>query len=226
ATPLRVWDFAAAQRVDAFIAGSYNAARRIAKYYRRECDTVQPPVETGVFTASEHIGDYFLVISRLQPYKRIDLAVEACSRLGLPLHVIGQGPDRSRLERLAGPTIRFLGHLPDEEVRRQFAECRAFILPGEEDFGLTPVEAQASGRPVIAYGAGGALETVKDGVTGIFFHQQTVAALETVLRTFDDRFDVAPLQAHARTFDTDVFVQRMFAVLEFRYREHRARFCP
>lgn len=223
-TPLRVWDYATAQRVDYFVAGSYNASRRIAKYYRRESDVVQPPINSSLYHADPHVGDYFLVVARLQPYKRIDLAVDACTRLGLPLHIVGDGPDRARLEKRAGPTIRFFGRMSDGEVFDQMARCRAYIFPGEEDFGLVPLEAQASGRPVIAYAAGGALETVVEGMTGRFFRAQTVDSLAAVLADFTDTFDPGLLQAHARRFDKDHFKQQMYGVLARRYAEHQAHF--
>jgi glycosyltransferase involved in cell wall biosynthesis len=221
-SPLRVWDYTVAQRVDYFIAGSKNAARRIAKYYRRQSDVVQPPIDGASFWISDDIEDYFLVVSRLQSYKRIDLAVTACSRLGLPLRIVGDGPDRSRLQGLAGPSVGFLGRLGENEVRQQMSRCRAFIFPGEEDFGLTPLEAQASGRPVIAYGAGGALETVKDGETGAYFRATSVEALAEVLLNFDEtRFDPPKLRSHALHFDKDVFKRRLRQVLSMRYEEYR-----
>jgi glycosyltransferase involved in cell wall biosynthesis len=223
-TPLRAWDFAAAQRVDYFVAGSFNASRRIAKYYRRESEVLQPPIVTSDFRICGEIGDYFLVVSRLQPYKRIDLAIEACSRLELPLHVIGDGPDRSRLQSLAGASVQFFGRLADADVRTQLSQCRAFLLPGEEDFGLTPLEAQASGRPVIAYRAGGALETVKEGITGYFFPRQTVEALMEALRHFRDDFEPETLRRHAMQFDKAVFKQRLYNLLEARFTEHRRKY--
>jgi glycosyltransferase involved in cell wall biosynthesis len=222
ATPIRVWDYAAAQRVDAFVAGSYNAARRIWKYYRRESDVLQPPIDASAFTPRSARGEYFLILARLQPYKRIDLAVEACSRLRLPLHVVGDGPDRPRLERMAGPTVRFLGRLSDAEVADQLAYCRALIWPGEEDFGLAPLEAQASGRPVIALQAGGALETVKSGETGMFFPQPTVASLMDALSSFTDDYDPVALRRHAIQFDQAAFIERMYDVLSRRYEEHQS----
>jgi len=222
--PLRAWDFLAAQRVDFFIAGSHNARRRIAKYYRRESDVIQSPIDAGFFAPSGTVQDYFLVASRLLPYKRIDLAVEACNRLGLPLRIAGDGSDRSRLERLAGPTVRFLGRVSDEEVRAQMASCRALIFPGEEDFGLAPLEAQACGRPVIAYYGGGALETVKEGVTGMLFRQPTAESLAQALRDFRDTFDPGTIRAHAMHFDKATFKQRLYEVLAGRYLEHRERF--
>jgi glycosyltransferase involved in cell wall biosynthesis len=224
-SPLRVWDFAAAQRPDYFVAGSYNASRRIAKYYRRESDVVQPPIDASLFCQSDRHDDYFLVVSRLQAYKRIDLAVEACNRLGLPLLVIGTGPDEARLRRLAGPTVRFLGRVPDEDVRSAFAHCRALIFPGEEDFGLTPLEAQASGRPVIAYARGGALETVREGDTGLLFREQTVESLTETLEAFrDDDFDGLSLRRHALKFDKHAFKSKLFSVIERRYGEHKEGF--
>lgn len=226
ATPLRVWDYAAAQRVDSFIASSRTTSRRIGKFYRRESDIVHPPIECDTFFRSERVDDYFLIASRLQSYKRIDLAVAACTALQVPLHVVGDGPDRARLQARAGPTVRFLGRISDSELREEMTHCRAFIFPGEEDFGLAPLEAQASGRPVIAYAAGGALETVRDGMTGVFFREQSVDALTGCLRGFEDCFDPAAIQAHARGFDKAVFKQRMYQVLEKRYEEYAARFLP
>jgi glycosyltransferase involved in cell wall biosynthesis len=224
ATPLRVWDFAAAQRPDYFVAGSHNARRRIAKYYRRDSDVVHSPIDASAFRIADRVGDYFLVVSRLQSYKRIDLAVTACTRLGLPLHVVGDGPDRARLQSLAGPTIRFLGRLSDGEVQDQMSRCRAHIVPGEEDFGLTPLEVQASGRPVIAYARGGALETVLDGHTGVFFREQTAECLAGVLASLRDDFDPQALRRHAMSFDRPVFKRRMYELLARRVTEHRR--CP
>ncbi len=174
-TGLRTWDQVSAMRVDHFIANSPVVAARIQKYYRRDAVVIPPPVEVSRFSFDPAIQgeDYFLIISRLIPYKRIDLAIEACNRLHLPLVIIGAGRDMERLKRMAGPTIRFLGRLSDEEVVHYYARCRAFLFPGEEDFGLTPLEAQACGRPVIAYGSGGSLASVVEGITGEFFYEQT-----------------------------------------------------
>jgi len=216
-TGLRVWDQTSAQRVDHFIANSPVVAERIQKYYRREAVVIPPPVEAQRFRfdPTTQPEDYFLVLSRLIPYKRIDLAIEACNRLKLPLVIIGGGRDLERLKALAGPTIRFLGRLPDEEVLHYYAHCRAFLFPGDEDFGITPLEAQASGRPVIAYGAGGALASVIDGVTGVFFKEQTVESLAETLAAFDERvFNPDVIRNHALEFDMPRFRRRILQFIE------------
>ncbi len=220
-TWLRLWDYTTAARVDHFIANSPVVAARIAKYYRRECAIIPPPVETSQFHLSAAHDDAFLVVSRLIPYKRIDLAVRACTQLGLPLHIIGSGRDEKRLRKLAGKTVRFLGHLSDAQVREHLARCRAFIFPGEEDFGLAPVEAQASGRPVIAYRAGGALASVVEGETGIFFDEPTPDSLAQALTTFrDEAFDPLSIRRHAERFDTSVFQDRIARLIDDRIAAH------
>jgi glycosyltransferase involved in cell wall biosynthesis len=220
---LRLWDYASAARVDAFIANSPVVAARIAKYYRRESVIIPPPVDVTRFQVSRRREDYFLITSRLVPYKRIDLAVQAFSKLGLPLRVVGSGRDEQRLRKLAGPSVRFLGRLSDEQVREQMAGCRAFIFPGEEDFGITPVEAQACGKPVIAYGAGGALSTVVEGVTGLFFKEQTPDALASVVATFrDEQFNPLVIRRHAEQFDTARFAERLARFVASRLHASRA----
>jgi glycosyltransferase involved in cell wall biosynthesis len=174
---LRRLDLEAARRVDAYVANSATVAARIQATYGREAEVIHPPVDTARFELTDERSGRFLVVSRLLAYKRIDLAVEAATRFDLPLDVIGDGPDRKRLERMAGPTVRFLGRCSDEVVRHALARCIALVLPGTEDFGLTPVEAMASGRPPIAYAAGGALETIREGDTGFFFFQQSPEGL-------------------------------------------------
>lgn len=216
-TGLRIWDQTSSMRVDHFIANSPVIAERIQKYYRREAVFIPPPVDAQRFSfdAATQPEDYFLVLSRLIPYKRIDLAIQACNKLQLPLVIIGGGRDEERLKKMAGPTIRFLGRLSDAEVLHYYAHCRAFLFPGEEDFGITPLEAQASGRPVIAYGAGGALASVVDGVTGTFFKQQTVEGMANVLATFDEHaFDPQTIRNHALEFDTPRFHRRIQQFIE------------
>jgi glycosyltransferase involved in cell wall biosynthesis len=221
---LRLWDRAAADRVDHFIAISRTVQRRIAKYYRRDSAIIHPPVDTTKFAPRDSHDDYFLIVSRLIPYKRIDLAVRAFNELGLPLVIVGDGRDRDSLRALARPNIEFLGHVPDEKIGDYFARCRAFILPGQEDFCIAPVEAQAAGRPVIAYAAGGALDTVREGVTGNFFHEQTPKALIEVVKEFDETgYDPAVIRRHAERFDKRVFKERLSAFIKEKYAEHQKR---
>ncbi len=221
---LRLWDYVAAQRVDHFVAISETVRRRIAKFYGRDSVVIHPPVDTSRYEPASSHDDYFLIVSRLIPYKRIDIAVRAFNRLGLPLVIVGDGRDRSSLEAMAKPNIRFLGRLPEEEVREVMARCRAFIFPGREDFGIAPVEAQAAGRPVIAYAAGGALDTVVEGVTGAFFHEQTPEALARVVEEFDDTcYDPLAIRRNAERFDKEVFKRRFRRFVEEKLAEHRRR---
>ncbi len=207
---LRQWDKAAARRVDHFIAISSEVQRRIARFYGRDSVIIYPPVAIDRFNVADSVDDYFLVLGRLIPYKRVDLAVRACSELGLPLLVAGDGRDRARLERMAGPAVKFLGRVPDTEVPALVARCRAFIFPGLEDFGIAPVQAMAAGRPVIAFAGGGALDTVAENHTGHLFREQTVESLAAVLRQFSaSRFDPAAIRAHALKFDRRVFEQKL-----------------
>ncbi len=161
---MRIWDVASSNRVDYFIANSNEVKTRIEKHYKREAVVINPPVRCKLFNISDVDGDYYLVLSRLVTYKRFDLAVKACKELGRKLVVIGDGPERENLQKMAegSENIKFLGRLPDEEVKKYMAECKALIFPGEEDFGIVPVEAESCGRPVIAYGKGGVLDSVID----------------------------------------------------------------
>lgn len=223
---LRWWDAAAARRVDLFVAQSHAVAARIERIYRRRpAAVVYPPINVERFAglAAEDRG-YFLVISRFEAYKRIDLAIEACNRLKLPLKVVGDGVDRPRLAKLAGPTVELLGTVADREVDELFASCRAVIFPGEEDFGLVPLEAQAAGKPVIAYGAGGALETVRAGVTGELFTPQSVQALAAALAAFHPgRYDPAACRAHAAAFSPLRFRREIAAVVHDAWRAHAGK---
>lgn len=211
---VRLWDVLSSARVDYFIASSRFVARRIWKYYRREATVIYPPVDTAYFVPEDRDEDYYLVVSRLTGYKRIDLAVTAFNRLKYPLRIIGDGPEFRRLQALAGPNITFLGYQPRSTVREHLARCRALIFPGVEDFGIVPVEAQASGRPVIAYAVGGALETVVDGITGLFFREQNPTALcEAVERCEQNVFDKSLIREHARQFDVARFAHQMRAFI-------------
>ena len=209
--PLVRWDLAAARRPTAFIANSRNVAARAQNFYGRPARVVHAPVDLERFSAGEGGGDYFLVVSRLLPYKRIDLAIEACRLSDVRLVVAGSGPARRSLERAAaGTRTEFLGAVSDGDVRELMGRARAVLYPGEEDYGLVPLEANASGRPVIAFGRGGALETVLPGVTGEFFDEASGASLARAIGAFDPaRFDPARLRAHAETFSPAVFKQRL-----------------
>ncbi len=210
---LRRWDYAAAQRVHHFIAISTEIQTRIRRFYGRESTIIYPPVETARFFPEGGDGQpvsapegYYLAGGRLIPYKRNDLAVQACSRLGLKLLVYGDGRDRLALERLAGPAVTFLGRVSQGELVRLFQGARAFIFPGLEDFGIAPVEAQAAGRPVIAFGGGGALDTVIPGQTGEFFGDQTVESLAGALERFDSsEYDPTVCRANAQRFSVERF---------------------
>jgi len=209
---LQHWERAAADRVDAFLSISKEVQVRIERYYGRQAPIIYPPVDTRRFVPAPdgEVGDYFLIISRLVPYKRIDLAVQAFNELGLPLWIGGDGRDRASLEAMAAPNVRFLGRVPEEDLAGLMARCRAFLFPGLEDFGITPVQAMAAGRPVIAYGGGGALDYVVDGRTGLFFHEQTPASLAEVVRRFAGlTFDPAVIRRHALAFDAAVFEDQL-----------------
>ena len=214
---IRLWDEQAAARVDKFIANSNFVSQRIRKYYHQESKVIHPPVKTDLFYLADKIDDYFLIVSRFLPYKRIDLAIEAFNQLGFPLKIIGDGPDRKRLEKISKGNIEFVGLVSDNKLKDYYAHCQAFIFPQEEDFGITAVEAMASGRPVIAYQAGGALETIKPEVTGLFFKEQTKKSLVEVLKKFNpNNFDPKVIREKAMEFDQEKFKQR---IKEFIY-EH------
>lgn len=246
---LRMWDYSAAQRVDYFIANSKTPQARIKKYYGRESHIIYPFVDLVRFQnnsensvnqrvrnsgssdilkhrstdapSRSEFSDYFLVVSRLTAWKRIDVAIEACNQLKLPLKIIGEGPDRQRLEKLAGPTVELLGRLTDEEVVSYYKSCRALIFPQKEDFGITPLEAQAAGKPVIAYKAGGALETVIEGKTGEFFYPQTVEALVKTLSHFDAaQYQSGDCYAQARKFSKERFQRELKNFVEKCYEKH------
>jgi len=216
---MRLWDYEAAQRPDYIIANSKNVSRRINKYYRRKSKIIYPGIDLSLFRHSvldtESIDsrfrgndNYYLIVSRLSKYKKVDLAISACNKLKKKLVIIGEGSDKKYLQSLAGPTIEFKGFLPDKIVRRYYREARAFIFPAEEDFGLTPIEAMASGTPVIAYKKGGLLETVQSGISGIFFEKQTVDALAAAIKRFEKMsFDPSIIINSVEKFDLSIFKQ-------------------
>lgn len=213
-TYLRMWDRLAADRVDYFIAISEEVRRRIAKFYRRDAAIIYPPVETRRFAPVSRVDDYYLFVGRLLPYRRIDVLVEAFNRLQRPLLIGGRGRDQERLQALAGPNVTFLGYVPDYELPDLMARCRAFVWPGEEDFGIAPIQAMAAGRPVIAYAAGGALDTVVPG-TGTLFAQQSAPAIIEAVESFETEvFDPTFIRAHAEKFDVAHFQQRLLEFIQ------------
>jgi glycosyltransferase involved in cell wall biosynthesis len=210
------WDAATASRVDRFVANSAHVAGRIRRYYNRLTTIVYPPVDTAFYNPGNTLPDsHLLMVSALVPYKRVELAIDAAQRVGARLRVVGDGPDRARLERLAGPGIEFLGRLSDDGIRDEYRHALAVILPGEEDFGIVPVEAQACGRPVVALGRGGALETVIDGETGVLFGEPTAPALTAALeRVAGMTFDSERIRRHAEQFSRERHLQQMQTVID------------
>ncbi|GAA0752362.1 glycosyltransferase family 4 protein [Sphingomonas sp. ABOLD] len=200
---LRMWDFQSAARVDAFVANSHHVARRIAQYYRREAAVIAPPVDVDKFHLADAVEDYYLITGRHVGYKRIDLAIDACERLGRRLVITGTGPDTDSLKRRSGRNTLFVGQCSFAELKDYYAKARAFLMPGEEDFGIAPVEAMASGRPVLAFARGGALDTVIDGTSGILFDEQSADGLCDAILRFEAgsaRFEPKAIRAHASGF--------------------------
>jgi glycosyltransferase involved in cell wall biosynthesis len=222
---LRTWDAASAARVDRFVANSANVARRVGKYYRRAADVIPPPVDTEFYRPSDSVvrGDYHLVVSALVPYKRIDLAVEAFSRTGAPLKIVGTGPEYRALRKRARANVEFLGAAGAGDLRRLYQGAVAFLLPGEEDFGIATLEAQACGTPVIAYGRGGSLETVVSGETGLLFDEPTVAGLLGALdkfRTFACNRET--IRSNAMRFSREKFKEGISSCLRKAWAERGA----
>jgi len=216
---LKMWDVRTSASVDYFISISMAVARRILECWGRDSTVIYPPVEAKKFNISGSVEDYYLIVSRLKPYKRIEMAVEAFNQMGKPLKIIGGGDFEKKLKSLAGDSIEFLGRVDDEELARYYSRCRALIFPGEEDFGIVPVEAMASGRPVIAYGRAGALETVLDGKTGIFFNEPKPDSIAEAVKKFEAMdFDPNFIRQHALSFDKELFKAR---IKEFIYEKYR-----
>jgi glycosyltransferase involved in cell wall biosynthesis len=213
--PLRAWEMKAAKRPDFYIANSRAVAKRLKDSFGVDSTVIAPPIETQRFNVSPEVDDYYLVLSRLVPYKRIDLAVRACNTAGRKLKIIGSGPDLERLREIAGNTVEFLGRQSDEMVATLISRCRALIFPGEEDFGMTPLEANAAGRPVIAFAGGGALETIIPGLNGIFFDEPTVDSLVEAIERFEAmNWQPEAIRAHAETYDAAVFHDKIHAFLD------------
>jgi len=208
---LQNWDFSKAQTIDHFIANSNYIAEKIKKHYKKDSTVIHPPIKTDDFYISDKIEDYYLIVSRLRPYKKVDIAVKAFNNLKLPLKIIGGGTELKRLKKIAHSNIEFLGEVSDKDRNYYLSRCKAFIYPQIEDFGISALEAMASGRPVIAYKKGGALETVVEGKTGVFFEEQTWESLAHKILRFDDRqFDSNVIRDHAKLFDENIFREKFF----------------
>ncbi|MEA1909482.1 MAG: glycosyltransferase [Patescibacteria group bacterium] len=217
----RLWDKLAADRVDYFIANSQNTKKRIKKYYERDAKVLLPPVEAERFSVSEEIGDYYLILGRQTSYKRTDVAIDAFNKLGLPLKVIGVGPTLEKSKSIAKENINFLGKASDTEVTKHLANAKALIFPQEEDAGIVPMEAMASGRPVIAYGKGGALETVIDKETGLFFREQTGDSLALAIQEFEKMtWDSKKIKDHVDQFSTTNFKRNLYDIINDAYAKH------
>ena len=232
---IRLWDHASASRVDYFVANSGFVASRIRKYYGRESTVIHPPVDVSAGTLGGQNDGYYIAIGRLVDYKRFDLAVAACTELGRRLRIVGAGPQEKNLRRMAGPTVEFLGRVSDAELRKNLAGCRALLFPGEEDFGIVPVEAQSFGKPVVACGYGGVLETVRgivpdeaelENPTGVFFTERSPSGLMKAMLEFEARehnFRPDIIRKHSLQFDSVIFKQRISEFIASAVKEFRAR---
>ena len=251
--PLQRWDVSSNDGVYRFVAISEHVARRIRSYWGREATVLYPPVDWQLFAASDQDEGFYLLVSALVPYKRVDLAIQAANRMKFPLKIIGAGQDENRLRKLAGSSVELLGWQPDSEIRQHYARCKALLFPGEEDFGIVPLEAMACGKPVIAYARGGALETVVSLVprdllvrkenpigmlprvsddqypTGVFFNEQTLESLVGAVETLEchqSRFDPEKIRAHVEPFDRKYFKERMRQLIETSWEDfRRTRLC-
>ncbi|MBD3282050.1 MAG: glycosyltransferase [Candidatus Portnoybacteria bacterium] len=219
---IRLWDKEASFRVDKFISNSKFVARRIKKYYNRDAKVIYPPVDLDDFKFRPEKGDYFLLVGRLVAYKRIDIAIKAFNKLRMPLKIIGGGRERKRLEKIAGDNIEFVGEVSRKEVEDYYRRCKALIFPQEEDFGIVALEAMACGKPVVAYGRGGVLESVEEGKTGIFFNEQNPKSLIDAIRSFDEsRFDSNKIREHVLKFDKSIFKEKIKNFIKKEYENWR-----
>ncbi len=212
---LRMWDYAAAQRADVYLTLSEYVARRIAKYYHRQARVIPPPVDVEAFSVRQDHDDYYLIVSRLVPYKRIELAIQVSEKMGRKLKIVGTGPEEELLRRQAGKWTEFLGFVADEKLPKLYQGARALLFPQEEDFGITPLEAAASGKPTVAFRAGGALETVREGETGVFFDQQSAESLIAALGELESRrWPAKVIREHALRYRRSAFMEAIDEVVQ------------
>lgn len=223
--PLKKWDLANSHKVDQLIANSTVVRSRIKEFYGMDSQIIFPPVDITRFSINrEGTDDYYLVVSRLVSYKRLDLAIKACSKAGKNLVVIGDGPDRNRLEAMAGPSVKFMGRLSDREVVCYMQRCKAFLFPGLEDFGITPLEINACGRPVVAFRGGGALDTIRPGVNGVFFEEPTVESLLKGIQALETcEWDPQIIRKHAETFNETVFMEKLHTIITYVLQKKNAK---
>lgn len=222
---LRLWDREASFRVDKFMCNSDFVAKRIGKYYKTKATVIYPPINTEEFFPGEKTKDYFLMVGRLLVYKRFDLAIDAFNELGLPLKIVGTGPEFGKLKKRANWNIEFLGDVDNQKLREYYQSCRALIFPQEEDFGIVAVEAMACGRPVIAYRGGGAMESIKEGETGLFFNEQKIDSLIEAVKKFElEKFDSGKIRIHAEQFNKKNFIKKINEFIEKEYNDHRNRY--
>ncbi len=222
-SPIRLWDRISAERVDLFISNSRFVANRIKKYYHKNSTVIHPPVNVSQFYQSEMRGDYYLMVGRLIAYKRHDIAIQAFNELKLPLKIIGRGPELERLKKMAGPTIEFLGRVPENELPKYYAECQAFVFPQEEDFGIVAIEAIASGRPLIAYRGGDIVEHMEEGRMGEYFDEQTKDSLVEAVKRFQGKeYDASYIRSKAAPFDKERFKATIKDYLETAAKEHQS----
>lgn len=225
---LRLWDKEAARRVDKFICNSKFVEQRIKKYYKQDAEVIHPPVDTEFFAPSnEPVQDYYLMVGRLLPYKRFDIAIEAFNKLELPLKIIGKGPEMKKLKKMANWNIEFLGELAGEKLKEYYQNCQALIFPQEEDFGIVALEAMSCGKPIIAYRGGGALESVLEGKTGIFFNEQNTDSLVEAVKEFcllasESKFNFAFIRNHAIKFDKEIFKKKIKDFIDKTWKEFKS----
>lgn len=221
---LRKWDLRTVSRVHHYVAISRVIQERLRQTYNVPSEVIHPPVQTSRFEPADKTDTYYLIVSRLSPYKRLDIAMEAFCRLQRPLLIIGAGPDEHRLKRLAGKNVTFLGTVPQDTLAEYYRRCKALVFPGMEDFGIAPVEAMASGRPVVAFRGGGATETVREGETGLFFDRPDADSLMEAVQKLDRlSMDPAAIRAHAETFDETVFKRKMALFVESKYADFQEK---